>query len=94
MAVASGMESQPDEEAFESEGYNFLSGLGDQVGTWEDDVVCNPGRHDIGTLNPAFGNRRGFTSGDLPFHPCCLEIYRSVSERCVGGIDIHGLAEW
>jgi molybdopterin-guanine dinucleotide biosynthesis protein A len=84
----------PDDEAFQSEGYYFFSGLGDRVGTWEDDVVCTPERHDIGTLDPAFGNRRGFTSGDMLFHPCCLEIFRRVSERRTGAIDINGLAEW
>lgn len=86
--------AEADDEIFESEGHYFLSGLGDRVGTWKDDVVCSPERHDIGTLDPAFGNRRGFTSGDMLFHPCCLEIYRRVSERRTGAIDINGLGEW
>lgn len=86
--------AESDNEVFESEGYHFLSGIEDRVGTWEDDVVCFAKRHDIDTLDPAFGNRRGFLGGDMLFHPCCLEIYRRVSERRVGAIDIHDLAEW
>lgn len=57
-------------------------------------MVRCPERHVIGTLDPAFGNRRGFISGDMPFHPYCLEIYRRASECRAGAIDIHGLIEW
>jgi hypothetical protein len=84
---------EPDDGVFENEGDYSLSGLGDRVGTWEDDVICSPERHDIGTLDPAFDNRRGFTRGDMLFHHCCLEIYRRVSERRTGATYINGLAE-
>ena len=84
----------PDDESFESEGHFSLSGLGDRVGTVKDDVVCSPERHLLGTLDPAFGNKRGFVEGDMPFHPYCLEIYRRVSECRTGTIDINGLIEW
>lgn len=87
-------ESEPNDEDFETESNYFLSGLGDRIGSWEDDGFCSPRRHNVGELDPALGNRRGFTSGDMPFHPCCFEVYRRVSEYRVGSADVEGLAEW
>lgn len=86
--------SEPDEEEFERESKYFLSGLGDKIGSWEDDAFCSPMRHNVDELDPALGNRRGFTSGDMPFHPYCLEIYRRILKYCIGTVDMDGLAEW
>lgn len=85
---------EPDDQDFERASNYFLSGLGDRIGSWEDDGFCSPRRHNVGELDPALGNRRGFISGDMPFHPYCLEVYRRVSERRVGKVDVDGLATW
>jgi len=86
--------SEPDDENFERESNYFLSGLGDRMGSWDDDGFCSPIRHNVGELDPAMGNRRGFINGDMPFHPYCFEIYRRVSEWRMGAVNIDGLAEW
>jgi hypothetical protein len=86
-------DSESDDEEFEGESSHFLSGLGDRIGSWEDDAHCSPERHDVGELDPAIGTS-GFASGDMAFHPYCLEIYRRVSTLRVGTIDIEGLAIW
>ena len=55
-----------EDEDFERESKYFLSGLGDRIGSWEDEGFCSPRRHNVGELDLALGNRRGFTSGDIP----------------------------
>ena len=35
-------ESEPNDEEFETESNHFLSGLGDRIGSWEDDGFCSP----------------------------------------------------
>jgi hypothetical protein len=86
--------SEPQDEDFERESNYFLSGLGDRIGSWEDDGFCYPRRHGVGELDPVLGDRSGFTNGDMPFHPYCLEIYRRVSECRAGTVDVDGLAGW
>ena len=86
--------SEPSDEDFERESNYFLSGLGDRIGSWEDDGFCSPRRHGVGELDPVLGDRSGFTNGDMPFHPYCLEIYRRVSECRTGTVDVDGLAGW
>lgn len=86
--------SDPDDEEFERESKHFLSGLDDRIGSWEDDAFCPPMHHNVVELDPALGSRRGFASGDMSFHPYCLEIYRRISECRVGTVDMEGLAEW
>jgi hypothetical protein len=86
---------EPDDEEFEGESNYFLSGLAHQCCSLEDDATLVPGRHGVGEMDPTVGEPGcGFRSGDMPFHPYCLETYRRVSQWRVGEADIPGLAKW
>lgn len=83
---------EPDEEAFEREGIYHLTGLGNACGSWEDDCSIYPARYGCYEVNPYEFD--GFETGEPPFHPHCLEIYRRVSGLRRGTIDITDLAHW
>jgi hypothetical protein len=84
---------ESDDEDFEAESDYFLSGLAHKCCSWEDDTNLAPERHDVGQMDPSLDGD-GFSMGDMSFHPCCLEIYRRVSQWRVGAVDVPGLAEW
>jgi hypothetical protein len=83
---------EPDDEGFERRGVYHLSGLGDRCGSWEDDCNVYPARHGCHEVNPF--QYDGFETGEPPFHPHCLEIYRRVSELRRNTTDMTDLADW
>lgn len=83
---------EPDEEEFEKEGEYHLTGLGEECGSWEDDCSIYPARYGCYEVNPYQFD--GFDTGDPPFHPHCLEVYRRVSGLRRETTDISDLVPW
>lgn len=83
---------EPDEEDFEREGIFHLTGLGNACGSWENDCSIYPTRQGCYQVYPYQFD--GFDTGEPPFHPHCLEIYRRVSGLRRGTTDITDLAYW
>ncbi|CAF3472992.1 unnamed protein product [Fusarium graminearum] len=88
---------QTNDEDFESKGKYFLSGLGDDMPSrdmaWPS---VFPHRHDVDSprADECIWNQDEADEYAMPFHPTCLEIYKRVSLKRNGVVDIQGLTLW
>lgn len=85
----------PDDEDFEVSSKYFLTGLSDHMPSRD---VASPGlfpsRHsldspmvDVMVMDPGI-------DAAVPFHPACFEIYKQMSRRHFGEVNVNGLMGW
>ncbi|MCJ1391456.1 hypothetical protein MMC18_004320 [Xylographa bjoerkii] len=84
---------EPDDQDFELESDYFLTGIGDGSPDERPLDEMKTVRHGVERIDVSNIIHDDNTVG-LPIHPTCFEIFKKVSQLCLGSIDIEGLWYW
>ncbi|MCJ1421091.1 hypothetical protein MMC32_007453 [Xylographa parallela] len=88
---------QPDDQDFELESDYFLTGVGCSPPDRVPLNLSKTARHNTDNFylfNLVDDNSVNYDTIALPFHPACFEIFKRVSQRRLGSIDVEGLWYW
>ncbi|PGH06212.1 hypothetical protein AJ79_06600 [Helicocarpus griseus UAMH5409] len=87
---------EPDDQDWELNGNYFVTGIGDGSPD-ESQLEVDPPRHGTASVwaNDVFWDHfEDEDSGGLPVHPTCFEIFKRLSRRRFGFVDVHSLYRW
>jgi hypothetical protein len=87
----------PDDEAFETTGEFFLSGLSDHMPSRDTDSPrVTPDRHgcEVPHAENCMWVEDEAQDYAMPFHPPCFEVYKRMSSISRGKIDVNALTSW